>query len=120
MPNPNYQKGYRFEKKAQAWFVHLGRCVRSFMSRGADLVLTRGLREWGISCKCRAKISDFTLKQLLAECEKRDFCVFGADRETQWFLGPVPKVVELCTHIEGISDEPVSVVSGRQAASRAR
>jgi hypothetical protein len=87
------------------------------MSRGADLVLLRNLRKWTFSCKCRALITDFTLKMLLAECEKDDFVIFAADRGIPMILGPLPKLVELVAHIEGISDEPVSI---RQATSRAR
>lgn len=111
MSHPSYAKGYRAERKALAWFAHLGDCTRSFMSRGADLILLRNLRQWKISVKCRKKLSDMTVKQLVAECETNDFVVFSEDRGIQYILGPLPKYVELCGQTEpqafvldGVSD----------------
>jgi hypothetical protein len=75
------------------------------MSRGADLILLRHLRYWKFSVKCRAKLSDFTLKQLIAECEEHDFCIFNADRGIQYVLGPLPKFVELSRDVEDIENQ---------------
>src|SRR4051812_23761939 len=77
MSHPSYAKGYRFEKKVQAWLAHLGKCTRSMMSRGADLTLTWGLREWKVSCKCREKS---LCKLIDAELEGNDMVVHGFDR----------------------------------------
>jgi hypothetical protein len=100
MSHPSYAKGYRAERKALAWLAHLGDCTRSFMSRGSDLKLLRQLRYWTFSVKCRAKLSDLTVKQLVAECEGNDFCIFSEDRGIQYAIGPLPKLVEFCGSIE--------------------
>jgi hypothetical protein len=116
MPNPSYQKGYRAEKKAQAWLVHLGKCVRSMMSRGADLVLLWLRREWNFSVKCRAKLSDFTVRQLVTECEKNDFCIFSEDRGIQYVLGPLPKFIEFCGKAEAEEFENQYLPNGTEGA----
>jgi hypothetical protein len=97
LSHPSYAKGYRFEKKVQAWLVHLGKCVRSMMSRGADLTLTRNMREWKISCKCR---ESSPCKMIDRELETADFIVWGYDRGIPIIAGPLPKLVEFC----GIED----------------
>ena len=100
MSHPSYAKGYRFEKKVQAWLVHLGGCVRSMMSRGSDLTLTRNLRQWTVSCKCRKKGKALSVAALKKECEAHDFVVLGEDYEVPFFFGPLPKVVQLVAEIE--------------------
>jgi hypothetical protein len=97
MSHPSYAKGYRFEKKVQAWLVHLGGCVRSMMSRGSDLTLTRNLRNWTISCKCREKS---ICKMIDAELEKHDFIVWGYDRGVPIIAMPLPKLIELIGEME--------------------
>jgi hypothetical protein len=91
MPNRSYQKGYRFEKKVQAWLVHLGHCARSMMSRGADLTLTFQLRDWSISCKCRANKFGFIYDEL----ENADIVALGADRQLPIIAMLAPKFIEL-------------------------
>jgi hypothetical protein len=93
MPNASYQKGYRFEKKVQAWLVHLGTCVRSMMSRGADLTLERGLRRWTFSCKCK---EGSICKLIDRELENNDFFVWGYDRGIPLIAMTLPKFVEFC------------------------
>jgi hypothetical protein len=94
--NKSYQKGYRFEKKVQAWLAHLGTCTRAFMSRGADLMLDRRLRRWTFSCKCR---EESICKLIDKELESADFFVWGYDRGVPIVAGPLPKLVELCVEI---------------------
>lgn len=91
MPNPSYQKGYRFEKKVQAWLVHLGTCVRSMMSRGADLTLERSLRRWTVSCKCKEKS---ICKLIDTELETKDLFIHGYDRGIPIVSMLLPKFVE--------------------------
>lgn len=93
MPNSNYKKGYRFEKKCQAWLVHLGECVRAFGSRGDDLVLTHGLRRWTFSCKAR---KSSPCKLIDDELEKHDGFIWGYDRGIPIIAMPLPKFVEFC------------------------
>lgn len=100
MSHPSYAKGYRFERKCQAWLVHLGKCVRSMMSRGADLVLTFLNRNWSVSCKCGApgKISYRTIKK---ELEKHDICMTGEDRDPYPMVHLyAPKFIELLGRAE--------------------
>ena len=81
MSHRSYAKGYRFERKVQAWLVHLGQCARSFMSRGADLILTRpNFSIWPVSCKCRAK-GKITYSMIKEELEKHAICATGEDRD---------------------------------------
>ena len=92
MSHPSYAKGYRFEKKVQAWLCHLGGCVRGFMSRGADLVLTRNLREWKVSCKCR---EESICKLIDKELETHDAFVWGYDRGIPIIAMLLPKFIEI-------------------------
>lgn len=91
MSHPSYAKGYRFEKKVQAWLVHLGECARSMMSRGADLTLTYSLRKWSVSCKCRANKFGF----LYDELEEHDILALGADRQMPIICMLAPKFIEM-------------------------
>ena len=94
MSHPSYAKGYRFEKKVQAWLVHLGKCTRSMMSRGADLTLLYSLREWKVSCKFRAK----SISKLIDdELELNDLVVHGHDRGIPVVSMHLPKFVEMVT-----------------------
>jgi hypothetical protein len=105
LPNRSYQKGYRFERKAQAWLVHLGHCARSMMSRGADLTLTFNLREWSVSCKCTAagKLRYKTIKE---ELEKQDICMTGEDRDPYPMVHMyAPKFVEILGKAEAADFE---------------
>lgn len=113
MPNPSYQKGYRFERKCQAWLVHLGECVRSMMSRGADLVLTFLLRRWTVSCKCgaRGRISYRIIKQ---ELETHDICMTGEDRDPYPMVHLyAPKFIELLGKAEA---KDFAALNGDEAA----
>lgn len=78
MSHPSYAKGYRHERKCQAWLVTIGECVRSMMSRGADLILVFALRRWSVSCKCRAK-GKLTYRLIKKELETHDICMTGED-----------------------------------------
>jgi hypothetical protein len=96
MPNPSYQKGYRFEKKVQAWLVQLGKCTRSMMSRGADLTLLWSLREWKVSCKSREKS---ICKLIDSELETSDLMIFGCDRGIPIVAMHLPKFIEFCREL---------------------
>lgn len=91
MSHPSYAKGYRFEKKVQAWLVHLGRCIRSMMSRGDDLTLLFANRNWSVSCKCRAN----KFKFIYDELENADIVALGADRQFPIIAMLAPKFIEL-------------------------
>lgn len=110
MSHPNYARGYRHEKKCQAWLVHLGKCVRSFMSRGSDLTLTRNLREWSFSCKQRKPGKALSVNALKKECETHDFVLVGEDRDIPFIFGPLPKLIELIgqTEPQAIDTEALS------------
>lgn len=97
MSHPSYAKGYRFERKVQAWLVHLGRCTRSFMSRGADLALLRNFRSWSVSCKCR---KDDPAKFISDQLEKHDLVVWGWDRSIPIVAMHLPKFIEICGEAE--------------------
>jgi hypothetical protein len=98
MPNRSYQKGYRFERKVQAWLAHLGECTRSMMSRGADLTLTFSLRKWSVSCKCRANKFGFIYNEL----ETNDIVALGADRQMPIICMLAPKFLELMGKAEAL------------------
>ena len=98
MSHPSYAKGYRFEKKVQAWLVHLGKCTRSFMSRGADLVLLWLLREWKVSCKSRSKS---ICKMIDDELEHNDLFVHGCDHGIPIVSMHLPKFIEFVGGTEG-------------------
>ena len=97
MSHPSYAKGYRFERRTQAWLVHLGHCTRSMMSRGADLTLLRHLRNWTISCKCR---KDDPCKFISGQLENHDAVVWGWDRSIPIIAMHLPKFVELVGQAE--------------------
>jgi hypothetical protein len=104
----SYAKGYRFEKRVQAWLAHLGLCERSFGSRGSDLHLTRMFKRWKVSCKYRTRNSTtpkFSLTRLTEELEKHDLIVWGEDRMVPYVAMPLPKLVQLCIDIEASADE---------------
>lgn len=109
MSHPSYAKGYRFEKKVQAWLVHIGECTRSMMSRGADLTLVRNFARWKVSCKCRAKGLKFIGDQL----EEHDIFAFGADREIPIVAMHLPKFIELVGKAEA---EDVDLLMNEDAA----
>jgi hypothetical protein len=105
MPNRSYQKGYRFERKVQAWLAHLGECTRSMMSRGADLTLTFSLRKWSVSCKCRANAFKFVYDELSKEYEDGttpDILALGADRQLPVICMLAPKFLELMGKAEAL------------------
>jgi hypothetical protein len=100
LSHPSYAKGYRFEKKCQAWLVHLGGCARSMMSRGSDLTLTRNLREWKFSCKAREKS---ICKMIDRELETHDGIIWGYDRGIPIVAMPLPKLIELVGEGENLN-----------------
>lgn len=117
MSHPSYAKGYRFEKRVQAWLVHLGRCIRSLGSKGSDLKVLRGLRVWTFSCKKRQRGKGITIREIKAECEKYDFCIEAEDRDVPWFHGPLPKVVEFARAELGEAEaEDVDLLFNEDAA----
>lgn len=100
MSHPSYAKGYRHERKCQAWLVHLGQCTRSMMSRGSDLTLTFLNRMWTVSCKCGAK-GRIRYKTIKEELEQHDICMTGEDRDPFPMVHLyAPKFIELCGKAE--------------------
>lgn len=96
MSHPSYASGYRHEKRCQAWLVHLGECIRSMMSRGADLILTKNLRRWTVSCKCGAKgkIRYATIRE---ELETHDLCMTATKGDPFPMVHIyAPKFIEIC------------------------
>ena len=96
VPNPQYERGKRFENKCKEWFAKIADCERSFMSGGADLKILRGLRFWKVSCKKFKRENIPSLAKLLAELEGHDFVAFGMDRDVPYCLSTLPKFVEFC------------------------
>ena len=61
------------------------------MSRGSDLTLTRGLKRWTVSCKCK---EESICKLIDRELESNDFFVWGYDRGIPIVACTLPKLIE--------------------------
>ena len=96
MSHPSYAKGASFERKCQAWLVHLGECVRSTMSRKPDLTLTASFRRWAVSCKKIAK-GKMRYRVIRTELEDHDICMTAEDYDPFPMVHMyAPKFIELC------------------------
>ncbi len=106
MPNPAYQKGKRLEVKTKAWFSTLDPgCLRSFMSRGADVTFQWLLRLWTISCKS-GRPKSISLGKIKGELETYDICVTNEDHDPFPVVHIyMPKFIEILGRAEAHDQE---------------